>query len=395
MPTSTPVIDEGYTLRVLQELVRIDSVNPMLVPGAAGEAAIADYVAARMADLGMRVDRHEPAAGRVSVVGRLKGSRPGPVVMLNAHADTVAVDEMDAPFSGELRDGRVYGRGAFDMKGGLAAMLGAAKALSDAGCPHAGELLVAAVADEEYASLGTADLVGRYAVDAAIVTEPTALDLCLAHKGFIWFEITTRGRAAHGSRFDLGIDANMHMGRVLADLDVLEQDLRARTPHPLVGPPSLHASMIAGGTGLSTYSASCLLRVERRTIPGEHTERIIEEVEDILHRQTGRDSSFDATLTVTLVREPFEVSPGAAIVRAASAAVRDVRGFEPAYIGQTPWMDSALLSAAGIETLVLGGSGAGAHSREEWADVRSVVDLARCLAGAVIRYPDERDAGNS
>jgi len=392
MPTSTPAIDEGYTLRVLQDLVRIDSVNPRLVPGAAGEAAIADYVAVRLSELGMTVARHEPEAGRVSVVGRLKGCRPGPTVMLNAHADTVAVDEMEAPFSGEFRDGRVYGRGAFDMKGGLAAMLGGAKALSDAGCPHAGELLVAAVADEEYASLGTADLLGRYAVDAAIVTEPTALDLCLAHKGFIWFEITTRGRAAHGSRFDLGIDANMHMGRVLADLDVLEQGLRVRAPHPLVGPPSLHASMIAGGTGLSTYSASCVLRVERRTVPGERTERVIEDLEDILHRQAGRDASFDAGLTVTLVREPFEVPAGAAIVRAAAAAVREVRGFEPACIGQTPWMDSALLAAAGIETLVLGGSGAGAHSREEWADVRSVMDLAQCLAGAVIRYPDERDA---
>lgn len=391
MPTSTPAIDEGYVLRVLQELVRIDSVNPRLVPGAAGECAIAAYVAARLAELGMSVDRHEPEPGRVSVVGHLRGRRPGPTVMFNAHADTVAVDEMIAPFSGEYRDGRVYGRGAFDMKGGLAAMLGAAKALSDAGCPHEGDLLVAAVADEEYASLGTADLVGHYAVDAAIVTEPTALDLCLAHKGFIWFEVTTRGRAAHGSRFDLGIDANMHMGRVLAELDRLEQDLRARPPHPLVGPPSLHAAMMAGGTGLSTYAASCLLRVERRTVPGERTEQVIEEMEDILHRQAGRDPSFDGALTVTLVREPFEVSPDAAIVRAAAGAVRDVRGFEPACIGQTPWMDSALLAAAGIETLVLGGAGAGAHADEEWADVRSVVDLAQCLTGVVLRYPAERE----
>jgi acetylornithine deacetylase len=393
MPTLTPALDERYTLRVLQDLVRIDSVNPRLVPGAAGERAIADYVAAELRELGMVVDQHEPEHGRVSVVGRLKGSRPGPTLMFNAHVDTVAVDEMDEPFSGELRDGRVYGRGAFDMKGGLAAMLGAARALRDAGCPHDGDLLIAAVADEEYASLGTADLIGKYHVDAAIVTEPTALDLCLAHKGFIWLDITTRGRAAHGSRFDLGIDANMHMGRVLADLDRLEQDLRSRTPHPLVGPPSLHAAMIAGGTGLSTYAASCVLRVERRTIPGERTERVIEEIEDILHRQAGRDAAFDGALTVTLVREPFEVAADAAIVRAASAAVRDVRGFEPAHIGQTPWMDSALLAAAGIETLVMGGSGAGAHASEEWADVRSVFDLARCLAGAVIGYPGERDAG--
>ncbi len=157
-------------------------------------------------------------------------------------------------------------------------MMGAVKALADAGRPHGGEILLAAVADEEYASLGTEDLVTRYRPDAAIVTEPTALDICLAHKGFAWFEVTTKGRAAHGSRFDLGIDANMRMGRVLADLDALEQDLRARTPHRLVGPPSLHAATLAGGSGLSTYAASCRLQIERRTIPGERRDAVADEI---------------------------------------------------------------------------------------------------------------------
>lgn len=381
-----PAVDETYTLRALQELVRINSVNPLLVPGAPGEGPIARYLEEEFARLGMAVDRVEPEPGRPSVVGRLPGSGPGRVLMLNAHIDTVAVDGMADPFSGELRDGRVYGRGAFDMKGGLAAMLGAAKALADAGCPHGGEILVAGVSDEEYASLGTASLIGRYQVDGAIVTEPTALDLCLAHKGFAWIQVVTRGRAAHGSRFDLGIDANMHMGRVLGDLDRLEQDLRRRPPHPLVGPPSLHAATLSGGSGLSTYAESCTLQIERRTIPGERTEQVLEEIEDILHRQAGRDPAFDAEMRVLLVREPFEVAPDATIVRAASEAVRGVRGHEPASIGQTPWMDAALLSAAGIETVVLGASGAGAHAAEEYADARSVVDLARCLVGAALGY---------
>jgi acetylornithine deacetylase len=386
VPTPTPLVDELFVTRILQELVRINSVNPLLAPGAPGESAIAAYVTSELRALGMEVDRHEPEPGRVSVVGRLRGSRPGRTLMLNAHADTVAADEMEDPFSGELRDGRVYGRGSFDMKGGLAAMMGAVKALAHAGCPHGGEVLLAAVADEEYASLGTADLIGKYRVDGAIVTEPTALDLCLAHKGFIWIEVLTHGRAAHGSRFDLGVDANMHMGRVLADLDRLEQDLRARPPHPLVGPPSLHAATLSGGTGLSTYAASCTLQIERRTIPGEKTERVLGEIEDILHRQAGRDPNFDAEMKVLLVREPFEVSPGAAIVRALSDATREICGHEPAFIGQTPWMDSALLASAGIETVVMGGTGAGAHAREEWVDVRSIVDLARCLVGAALRY---------
>jgi acetylornithine deacetylase len=379
-------VDRGYITRVLQGLVRINSVNPVLDPSAPGEREIAHFVGALMNEIGAEVRYHEPRAGRVSVVARLRGSKPGRSLMLNAHADTVDVGGMDDPFSGEIRDGRLYGRGAFDMKGGLAAMLGAVKALADAGSPHGGEILLAAVADEEYASLGTEELVRHYRPDAAIVTKPTALDVCLAHKGFAWFEVTTRGRAAHGSRYDLGIDANMRMGRVLADLDALERELRSRTPHPLVGPPSLHAATLAGGSGLSTYAASCRLRIERRTIPGESREMVTDEVRRLLRRQVERDKSFQADFEVLLVREPFEVSEDAAIVRALTEASTAVLGRRPAYVGQTPWMDAALLAAAGAETVVMGATGEGAHAKEEWVDLASVHQLAGCLAEAALLY---------
>jgi acetylornithine deacetylase len=293
---------------------------------------------------------------------------------------------MPEPFAGELRDGRVYGRGAFDMKGGLAAMMGAVRALADAGSPHAGEVLLAAVADEEYASLGTEELLRHYRPDAAIVTEPTALDICVAHKGFAWFEVTTRGRAAHGSRFDLGVDANMRMGRVLAGLESLERELRDRTPHPLLGPPSLHAATIAGGSGLSTYAATCRLQIERRTIPGESREAVTNEIRALLRHQVALDSSFEADLEVLLVRSPFEVSDEAAIVRALSDAATAVLGRTPACVGQTPWMDAALLADAGAETVVMGATGAGAHAKEEWVDLASVHQLARCLAEAAMGY---------
>jgi acetylornithine deacetylase len=379
-------IDTGYITRMLQDLVRINSVNPLLDPSSAGEGEIAAYVGGAMAAVGAEVHYLEPKPGRVSVVARLRGLRPGRSLMLNAHADTVDVGGMLDPFSGDLVDGRVHGRGAFDMKGGLAAMMGAMKALAEAGCPHGGEVVLAAVADEEYASLGTEDLLRRYRPDAAIVTEPTALDICLAHKGFAWFEVTTKGRAAHGSRFDLGIDANMRMGRVLAGLDALEQDLRARTPHRLVGPPSLHAATLAGGSGLSTYAASCRLQVERRTIPGESREAVAGEMREILRRQRDRDASFEADLDVLLVREPFEAAEDAAIVRALTEASTAVLGRRPAYVGQTPWMDAALLAAAGTETAVMGATGAGAHAKEEWVELASVHQLARCLSEAAVRY---------
>jgi acetylornithine deacetylase len=265
-------------------------------------------------------------------------------------------------------------------------MMGAVRALADAGSPHAGEVLLAAVADEEYASLGTEELLRHYRPDAAIVTEPTALDICVAHKGFAWFEVTTRGRAAHGSRFDLGVDANMRMGRVLAGLESLERELRDRTPHPLLGPPSLHAATIAGGSGLSTYAATCRLQIERRTIPGESREAVTNEIRALLRHQVALDSSFEADLEVLLVRSPFEVSDEAAIVRALSDAATAVLGRTPACVGQTPWMDAALLADAGAETVVMGATGAGAHAKEEWVDLASVHQLARCLAEAAMGY---------
>jgi acetylornithine deacetylase len=306
--------------------------------------------------------------------------------MLNAHYDTVGVEGMPEPFSGAVRDGRVYGRGSYDMKGSLAAQIGAAKALVDAGVTLKGDLLIAAVADEEVASIGTADLVKRYHVDGAIVTEPTALRICLAHKGFVWIEVETHGRAAHGSKFELGIDANMQMGRFLGELDRLEREVRSREPHPLVGPPSLHAATLQGGTGLSTYAADCRLGIERRTIPGETERQVVGEIESIVDRLAKGDGRFNATVKTGLAREPFEVKPDAGIVRSLSSAATRVLGKAPEFYGDTPWMDSALLSSADVETVIMGPAGAGAHAAEEWVEIQSVVALAEVLAETAIAY---------
>jgi acetylornithine deacetylase len=379
-------IDHDYLAETLTGLVRINSINPTLVPGGVGEAEIAAYTAASLRSIGLDTAVHEPEPGRPSVVGRMRGSGGGPSLMLNAHYDTVGVEGMAEPFSGAVRDGRLYGRGAYDMKGSLAAGMAAAKALVDSGTPLAGDLLVAAVADEEYASLGTADLIKRYDVDAAIVTEPTELDICLAHKGFIWLEVETLGRAAHGSRFDLGVDANMRMGRFLAELDKLEQALRARPRHPLAGPPSLHAATIEGGAELSAYAARCRLQIERRTIPGETEGQVLAELQAIIDRLAAADPSFQATLRSFFVREPFEVSAEANIVQSLAQAAEGVLGRPANMVGQTPWMDSALLAAAGVETVIIGPAGAGAHSHEEWVEMESVVKLAQILAETIADY---------
>ena len=379
-------IDRDYCLSTLARLVQINSINPTLVPGAPGERAIAEYVAANLEAIGAEVVWHEPVPGRVSITGRLRGSGGGRSLMLNGHYDTVDVEGMDKPFSGAIRDGRLYGRGSFDMKGSLAACMAALKALIDAKTPLAGDVVVAAVADEEYGSIGTADLISRIKVDGAIVTEPTGLDICLAHRGYLWIEVEAIGRAAHGSKFDQGIDANMRMGRFLGALDQLERNLRNRKPHPLVGPPSLHAPMIAGGTGLSTYAASCKLKIERRTVPGETAAGALAEIQRLADDLAADDPGFEARVECFFAREPFEVAPEAGVVQALAGAAGRVLGQTPRMKGDTPWMDSALLAAAGVETVVFGPTGAGAHETVEWVDVGSVVRCAEILAHTAAAY---------
>lgn len=381
-----PSVDPDFTIGLLKKLVAIESVNPSLVEGAPGEAEIASYIADTLNSMGVQVESHEPEPGRVSVVGRLAGVAPGPALMLNGHIDTVGVEGMDDPFSASIRDGKLYGRGSHDMKGSVAACIAALKALVDSGAQFPGEVLLAAVADEEHASIGTRDLVRRYKIDGAIVTEPTQLRLCLAHKGFVWIEIETVGRAAHGSRFEEGVDANMHMGRVLGRLDDLERKLQTGPAHPLVGPPSLHAAVVRGGTGLSTYAARCLLQVERRTVPGESGATVREEIDDVLRELSAQDPRFKAESRSLLLREPFEVSREARIVGCVERAARAVTGKSPEQVGETPWMDAAILAASGVETVVIGAAGAGAHSAEEWVDIDSVTTLAEILYHTALEY---------
>ncbi|HSB82124.1 MAG TPA: ArgE/DapE family deacylase [Candidatus Methylomirabilis sp.] len=384
MPPVT--IDATYLVRTLADLIRINSVNPSLVSGAPGEAQAAVYVKETLHHLGLDVTLVESVPGRPSVIGILRGTGGGRSLMLNGHLDTVGVDGMSNPFIPRIQNGRMYGRGAFDMKGGLVACLGAVKALVEAKPALRGNVVIAAVADEEYASIGTADVASRVAVDGAIVAEPTTLDLCIAHKGFVWLEVETTGRAAHGSRFHEGIDANIRMGRVLAELDRLEQELRARPPHPLVGPPSLHAAVLQGGTELSTYAARCNLKVERRTIPGETLSQVEAEFQAILDRFAAVDPTFRASLQTLLERRPFEISPDAPLVQAIHQSALARLGRPPAHLGVAYWMDTAILSAAGAEAAAIGPSGAGAHTVEEWVDLQSVEDVAVILAQTAASY---------
>jgi len=356
--------------RLTSELVAIDSVNPSLVAGGAGEAEIARFVAAWLGAAGLDVDVLEPAPGRPSVVGIARGSGGGRSLLLNAHLDTVGTAGMEAPFSPRVDGGRLYGRGALDMKGSLASVMLAGRAA--ARLDLRGDVVVAAVSDEEAGSIGTEAVLARHRTDAAIVAEPTWLELAIAHRGFAGFEVVVAGRAAHGSRPDRGIDAIVRMGRVLVRLEELGARLQAGTSHPLLGTGSAHASVIEGGQELSSYPERCVLLAERRTLPGETVEDVERELAEILDQAGRDDPDFGAAVDVAFARDAYELSPDDPLVELVG---RHAGG--PPVVGMPFWADSGLIAAAGIPTVLFGPGGEGLHEAEEWVEV---ADLERCLS---------------
>ncbi len=358
---------------LLSDLVAINSVNPDLVQGGAGESDIADFIAAWGRENNLEVHVQEAAPMRPNVILIARGGGGGKSLMLNAHTDTVGVSDMDAPFQPLIRDGRLYGRGAYDMKSGLAASMLAVKAAQ--GMALSGDVMLSAVVDEEYGSIGTEALVAqweRWQCDAALIAEPTELDISIAHRGFVWVDIETVGIAAHGSRPHLGVDAIAKMGKVLVALDAHDRAMRANRTHALLGSGSLHASLIRGGEEISMYPAHCQLQVERRTIPGETLESVEAETQGILDEIATADPDFNARVRATFARSPYHIEPTHPLVQQLKRIAEARLGRAVSLIGSSWWMDSALFGEAGIPTVVLGPAGAGAHAIEEWVDLASV-----------------------
>jgi acetylornithine deacetylase len=370
-----------------RELVRADSRNPSLAPGAPGEQAVARVLAEVLRSWELGVEVSEAAPGRPNVIARVGGrAAHGRSLMFNGHLDVVGVEGMlHPPFDALEREGRMYGRGAADMKGGVAAMCAAAARAADSGIE--GELVVAAVADEEDASVGTQAIVASgIRADAAIVTEPTRLAIAPAHRGFAWITVDLRGRAAHGSRYDIGVDAIRHAGLLLAELDALDSGaLRERT-HPLLGHASLHASLIEGGTAMSVYPDRCTLRLERRTLPGESVEAVLDEVRSACERVSRSRQGFDARVTLDLARAPSDVSTDAPIVRAL-ASVIEAGGGSVRTEGMSAWTDAAILNEAGIPAICFGpGDIALAHAAEEWIDTSEIDRATDTLTELALRW---------
>jgi acetylornithine deacetylase len=359
---------------LLRDLVAINSVNPTLVSGAPGEAAVADAIAAALKGAGLDVERQEVAPGRPNVIGILEGRRPGRALMFCGHTDTVGVAGMEAPFDPVIRDGRVYGRGAQDMKAGVAAMIDAARSIAARGGLERGRLVIAAVVDEEHSSIGADALVTRYSADAAVVTEPTDLAIAIAHKGFAWLEVVVDGRAAHGSRPREGQDAILRLGRVLVELEALDRALQQRRPHPLVGTSSLHASLVEGGRELSSYPDRAALQMERRTLPGETAGDALAEVQRILDAAAASDATFRGRAALMFSRPGYQIADGHALPALLGDAARRA-GVAAPLVGASFWADSAVLGHAGIPSVLFGPRGAGLHSTEEYVEA---ADVAVC-----------------
>ncbi|MEO8563024.1 MAG: ArgE/DapE family deacylase [bacterium] len=385
--TAIEVIAPGDARALARALVRIDSRNPALSREGPGESGCVALLRGTLEAWGFRVDVHEAVPGRPNLVARIGNASAGArSLMFSGHLDVVGVDGMThPPFAADERDGRLYGRGATDMKGGVAAMCaGAWRACRDG---LAGEIVLAATADEEFESVGTRAMLERgVRADAAIVGEPTCLEIMPAHRGFVWIEVVVSGRAAHGSRWELGVDAIRHAGLLLTELDRLDAEVLPLRVHTLLGRGSLHASMIEGGIGMSTYPDRCVLRLERRTLPGERDIDVVAEIERACGAVRARRASFYATVRPLLSQGPSDVAIDSPIVHSLDAALRD-QGEAVRVSGMSAWTDAALLNAAGIPAICFGpGDISLAHAAEEYIALEELERATAVLASLARRW---------
>jgi len=381
-------VNHDFVIELLKDLVATNSVNPAVGKGP-GELALSNLLFDRLASVGhLEVRKQHVVDERSNVVAIMRGSGGGRSLMLNGHMDTVGVEAMTIePFRPFVEKGLLHGRGACDMKGSIAAMIGAAKFLADSESRLRGDLIFSFVVDEEHTSLGMRKLIEECKADAAIVGEPTDMKVATAHKGFLWIEVETRGRAAHGSVPEKGVDAIVHAAKLVYRLSELQDKLGARA-HPLLGTPKIHTSTIEGGTHWSIVPDHCVLRLERRTIPGETSASAMEEIQEILHRIKQEDCSFDAEARNVFERPPLEIAQTEPIVQQLQEAMLEVTGADARVVGAPYWTDGALLAhSASIPTCIFGPGNIGvAHSPDEYVDLEDVLRAAEIYGRVAQRF---------
>lgn len=369
-----------------REIVAADSTNPQLVSGGAGEAKVAQIIASRLRAAGLEVTLTEVLPGRPNVVGRLRGSGGGRSLMLCGHTDVVGAEP--AGFEPVIGDGRLFGRGTVDMKGGLAAAVVAVERLAFSGRPLKGDVLLAGVIDEEWVSAGAERLVAEHGADAAILPEQSDLDVVVEHGGFAWFQVHSRGLESPGIEPDTGVDAIALLSEVLQGLVELDRELAAR-PRPGYGRPSVHPSTISGGTQFPVYAADCALGIERCLVAGENVADARAELDTLLARARVADSRFDADVELVVGREPVKLDEAGPLVRALDAAIERRTGRAPAHIGDMGWADSGIFMEAGIPCAIFGPAGDGHHTAHEYVEIASLIACAETIEATARAFCSE------
>ena len=374
-------VDKDRLIGRLQALVRCESENP---PGR--EKAVAGIVEGYCNDLGLEVSTHEVEPERPSVLGRLSGG-PGPRLCFCSHIDVVPAGDPTLwerhPYSGEVIDGRMHGRGSSDAKGPVAASLEAVEILKAAGVELNGTLELALVADEETMGFkGAASLVeqGIIQADYAIVGEPTALRVVRAQRGACWMRIITHGVAGHGSAPERGVSAIKHMAEIVLRLEETLPDIT----HPIVGGPSINVGTIRGGEKVNIIPAGCIVEVDRRSIPGETAESVIATVQEAIDLARKRFPEIDARIELPFYGKPFEMDAGSTIVRNVVDAVTDAQGREAEVIGFRGASDARFLAEGGAQVVLCGpGDITLAHTARESIDLG---ELERCAVAYALSF---------
>ena len=378
-------IKEPELIEFCQQLVRRKSVNP---PG--DELPIAEYVASTLDGFGLEVElvRHGP--NRASVLARLKGRGTKPGLLYNGHLDTVPVGAQEwihDPFSAKTAEGKIWGRGAVDMKGGLAALMAAAKALAGARLPLSGDFIMAATAGEETDSQGAMAIAARSdlrPLQAVIIAEPTNNGVYVAEKGALWLELTTHGKTAHGATPELGRNAVMMMWKLIGELEKLEIP---HEEHPMLGSFTRSINTIAGGMKTNVVPDNCVVTVDMRTVPGQDHRAILRRIEDLIEDLGRRIPDFKASAKITNDRIPVQTSPEESVVKGVVEIVAEVTGERPVPGGISYYTDgAAFVPALNIPMIICGpGDPKLAHQPNEHVEVSSLVQSARIFTLAAVK----------
>jgi acetylornithine deacetylase len=373
--------DEVVTL--VSELVRIDSSNSWLTPGAPGEAEVVEYIARWLKPYRLDLHLEEVSPGHSNIIAILRGTSGGRSLCLNSHLDTVGYAGWRNRALLPLVEGdRIIGLGSADDKGHCAAGMLALKSLAESGQKLRGDVWLALTADEEGTSSGTFHFVEHHKPDAVMVLEAQGLgSATVTHQGFGWLDIVVEGKAAHGSVPEIGIDAVAHMAEVIVRLHRLDTGTFAKTAHPLNGKTVFHTGTIRGGTDYASYPAECILGIEIGTQPGETIDERVHDIEAIFEEVKSIYPNFRGHVDVKLSREPFEAAGHEALWDILSSEEEKVIGRPIVAVGENSWGDSGIFQAAGIPTLMLGASGGNLHAPEEWVSIEELLQLSRIVEG--------------